>query len=120
MKTLIASAEEAPDANDLPVPSIRSAETRVPGASAARSRKLRLAVGSASICFWLTEVPTSELCSGAAAVTASSSSFTASAASVTSRRVASAMRSVATRSAGAKPMPTILMSYWPGRRPGTL
>lgn len=76
MNTLTFSAGDAPAANVLVWPLIRSGLTRMLGASGARSRKLRLLDGRVSICFWLTLVATSEVLvsgTGAAWTTTSSS-----------------------------------------------
>ena len=60
-KTLIACAVWAPAEKVLLAPSTRSGSTRTPGASAARSRKLRLAVGRLLICACVTFVATSDV-----------------------------------------------------------
>ena len=67
-----------------PRPFIRSSDAVTPGASAARSRKFRLGVGSFSIWSWVTLVATSEVrvSTSGVVVTSMSATWTADVVSV--------------------------------------
>ncbi len=100
---------------------MRSSDMVTPGASAARSRKFRLAVGSAAICCCVTLVATSDVrvSTPLATATVTASTWIADAASRKSRGYTSPINTRTRSFCGAMPMWRAVTSYSAGTRPSS-